>query len=160
MNCYHSSHRHHDQRPSPTLTDCQQKAAASEQTDPARRSVLSPFPLKALSERCFLFFFYNSHNEYGHLKSYRKENNKAKNSVCTFVVTWCNMSLCPTDRSTSPWISLPHCYAQQHNCVYLLCRLWQVLVTIFSPISMRHTEDGRACSSSLNVRWKIKPIYC
>lgn len=43
INCYHSSPRPHDQRPSPTLTDCQQKAAALEQTDPAHRSVLSPW---------------------------------------------------------------------------------------------------------------------
>ena len=40
MNCSRSSHRRHDRRPSLTLTDSQQKAAALEQTDPAHRSAL------------------------------------------------------------------------------------------------------------------------
>lgn len=53
------------------------------------------------------------------------------------------------DTSAAYLSSMPAAgYVQARNYVYFLCLLWQVLETIFSPISMRHNQVGRSCSSS------------
>lgn len=116
--------------------------------------------IQNMSQQCHLFPFTWGVHElfYQHLKTLllytdiylllRHTCMWLHTSVCTHVVMWCNASQISIDTSAVYLSSMPPGYVQARNCVYFLCLLWQVLATIFSPISMRHNQVGRSCSSS------------